>query len=103
MNITISLCTAGTICSLGSQILYLINYVLVPVLFAIAFIVFLWGVASAYIFSGGDPERVSDGHRLIFWGILGFVVMISLWGLVNIVASTLGLGGYGPPPLPTSY
>lgn len=102
-NITFNFCTAGTICGFGSEILFIIDNVLVPVIFAVAFIVFLYGVARAYIFSGGEPEKVSEGHRLILWGIIGFVIMISLWGIVNIVANTVGLQGYGPPPLPTSY
>lgn len=96
------LCTSN-LCSVATTILYLINAVLVPVLFAIAFIVFLYGVAKAYIFSAGEPEKVSEGHKLILWGIIGFVVMISLWGLVNVVANTFGLWGYGAPKTPVSY
>ena len=57
----------------------------------------------AYIFSHGDPEKVKEGHQLILWGIIGFVVMISLWGIVNVVANTFGLAGYSAPPLPTSF
>lgn len=95
-------CTA-TICGVANTILYLINGVAVPVLFAVAFIVFLWGVAQAYIFSHGDAGRVSEGHKLILWGLIGFAVMISLWGLVNVVTNTFGLSGYSAPALPTSY
>jgi len=94
---------ASTLCTIFSNLLYLINYVLVPVIFALAFIVFLWGIAKAYILSGGDPEEVKRGHTLVLWGIIGFVVMISLWGLVNVVSSSLGLSGYSAPNLPTSY
>ena len=97
-----SLCT-NNICSVATTILNLINSVLVPLLFAIAFIVFLYGVAKTYIFSAGEAEKVSEGHRLILWGIIGFVVMISLWGLVNVVANTFGLWGYGAPKTPVSY
>ncbi len=32
-----------------------------------------------------------------------FVVMLSLWGLVNVVANTFGLQGAYAPPLPTSF
>jgi hypothetical protein len=92
----------GQLCDLASTVLYLINDVLVPLIFALAFIVFIWGVAKAYIFSGGEAEAVSQGHRLILWGIIAFAVMISLWGLVNVVADTFGLAGYGAPPLPQS-
>jgi len=93
----------STICGIGTTILYMINFVLVPVLFAIAFIVFLYGIAKAYIFSVGNPEDVKKGHSLILWGIIGFVVMISLWGIVNVVTSTFGLYGQVAPLPPISY
>lgn len=94
-------CTGG-ICAIASNILFIINSVLVPVLFAVAFIVFLYGIAKAYIFSGGDSEKVAEGHRLLLWGLVAFVVMISIWGLVNVVANTFGLAGSYAPPTPSS-
>ena len=90
------------ICWLGDLVLVTINTVLVPVLFAIAFIVFLYGIAKAYIFSYGDPERVKSGHKLLLWGLIAFAIMISVWGLVNVVSDTFGLSGFYAPPLPTS-
>ena len=94
-------CT-NTICSAGALILYVINDIMIPVLFAIAFIVFLWGVAKAYIFNGADEAERAKGHQLVLWGIIGFVVMISLWGLVNIAANTFGLAGDLAPRPPRS-
>lgn len=91
------------LCWLGGTILSVINGVFVPVLFAVAFIVFLYGIAKAYIFSNGEPAEVEKGHKLVLWGIVAFAVMISVWGLVNVVANTFGLSGYSAPILPTSY
>ena len=71
------------IVDLGQKVIDVINGVLVPVLFAIVFIVFLWGVAKAYIISRGNEAEVKKGHALMLWG----------WGLVNIVDSTFGLSG----------
>jgi len=93
----------SSICGVGDTIIYIINSILVPVLFAIAFIVFLYGIARAYIFSYGDPAKRAEGHKLLLWGLIAFAVMISVWGLVNVVANTFGLSGYYAPPLPTSY
>lgn len=87
---------------MGQQIITLINVVAIPVLFAVAFIVFLYGIFKAYIYSRGDAAEVSEGHRLILWGLIGFAVMISLWGIVNVLVNTLGLGGVGAPPTPMS-
>ncbi len=78
-----------------------INNVLVPLIFTICVIVFLYGVAKAYIFSGGSDTARAEGHRLIFWGVIGFAVMVSVWGLVNIAIAILGTGGSPiAPPLP---
>ena len=95
------LCTT-TICAVAQNLIYIINSILVPVVFALSFIVFLYGIARAYIFSGGDPEKVKDGHKMLMWGIIAFVVMISLWGIVNVVANTFGLTGSYAPPTPSS-
>lgn len=96
-------CGASTVCQVANTILTLINNVLVPLIFAISFLVFLYGVFRSYIFSSGDETAVAQGHKLILWGLVGFVVMISLWGIVNVVANTFGLWGYAAPHLPTSY
>src|SRR3989344_6963046 len=78
-----------------------INGYLVPLVFTIALIVFLFGVARKYIFSNGDPNKVAEGHQIILWGIIGLVVMLSVWGLVNIVTSVFGLTGGSRPTPPT--
>jgi hypothetical protein len=62
----------------------------------------LYGIAKSYIFNGGDEAERAKGHQIILWGIIAFVVMISIWGLVNVVATTFGLTGYTAPPLPQS-
>lgn len=94
---------SSTICGIGETFLYIINAVLVPLLFAVAFIMFLYGIADAYIFSHGDATKVAEGHKLVLWGIIAFAIMISVWGLVNVIANTFGLSGYYAPTLPRSY
>lgn len=84
------------------KIIVLINTVAVPLLLAVAFIMFLYGVAKAYIFSHGDPDEVKQGHQFVLWGVVGFAVMVSLWGLVNIVANTFGLQGQFGPVQPSA-
>lgn len=90
------------ISTVAFTVLHIINDILVPVLFALAFIVFLYGVAKTYIFSVGDEGEREKGHKFILWGIIGFVVMISLWGIVNVVSNTFGLAGSFAPPPPRS-
>ena len=84
-----------------SSIIGFINVYLVPFLFAIAFIVFIWGVFQYFIAGGANEEQRDKGKQFVMWGIIGFVVMVSLWGLVNLITGTLNFGEGGKtPPLP---
>lgn len=76
----------------GSFIINTINNVLVPVIFAIAFIVFLWGAFTTFILAGGSDETKEKGKGLMLWGLIGFFVMVSIWGLVNILTGTVSFG-----------
>lgn len=81
------------------------NGVLVPFVFALAFLVFIWGMFKAFILGGSDEAKQSEGKALMFYAIIGFVVMVSLWGIVNLVAEGFGLSGEGVqniPNLPTT-
>lgn len=95
-------CATSGIGCVAASILYIINAILVPLIFAISFLVFLYGVAKKYILSNGESAEVEEGHKLILWGLIGFVVMISVWGLVNVVSNTFGLEGDYTPRLPLS-
>lgn len=74
---------------LGSFIIDLINNVAVPLVFAIAFIVFIWGIFQYFIQGGHDEEAKDKGKSLMLWGLIGFFIMVSVWGLVNILTGTL--------------
>ena len=86
----------------ATSIVNIINGLIAPVLLALAFIFFLFGVYR-YFFLGAtsDTER-ETGRQFILWSVIGFVVIFSLWGLVAIVGSTFGLtAGGSAPPYPT--
>lgn len=54
----------------------------IPFLFALAFIFFLIGVAR-YFFSESDENR-EKGRQFVVWGLIGLVVLFSIWGIVNL-------------------
>jgi hypothetical protein len=59
---------------------------LVPLFIAIAVVWFIWEVFQYTI--AGDEEKKKDAKTKIIWGIVGIFVMVSVWGLVNILQST---------------
>lgn len=78
-----------------------INGALVPLLIAIAFIVFLWGVFKYFIYGAADDEARTKGRSFVMYGIVGLVIIFSLWGIVNIGVSLFGVGtGARPTTLP---
>jgi len=82
-------------------IIGIINGLIVPVLIAVAFIVFLWGAYRYFIYHADNEAERAKGKTVMFYGIIGFVIIFSLWGIVNIFISTLGLGGATQPAFPT--
>ncbi|WP_300532649.1 hypothetical protein [Maricaulis sp.] len=76
---------------LGVLITDFINDTLVVLIFAIAFVVFLWGLVSSFIFGGADPEKRAKGQQLMLWGLIAFFVMISVWGIVNLLVGSIDL------------
>lgn len=90
----------GKISSFKDQIIGIINFVLLPLLIAVAFIVFLWGVFKFFIWGASDEDARTEGRTYVLYGVLGFVIIFSLWGLVNVGISVFNLGGASHPGYP---
>ncbi len=77
---------------------------LIPLLFGIALIGFLWGVALT-VLNAGSEEKRKEGKQIIMWGIIGLFVMTAIWGIVIAVGGTFGIrfaSQVQTPKLPTS-
>lgn len=97
----VSLAAINNLSDVGSFIINVINNILVPVLFAIAFIVFLWGAFDTFILGANSEDVKEKGKNLMLWGLIGFFVMVSVWGLVNILTGTISFGNNtGPSQVP---
>lgn len=90
--------SSGTLFGLLCRIGQFINSV-VPVLIALAVLVFVWGVVM-YVISS-DEEAKKKGRDRIIFGIIGLAVIIGLWGLVNLLRNTFGLSNTTNVELPT--
>jgi hypothetical protein len=92
-----------TLNSLIDWFITLINNTLVPLIFSLAFLLFLFGVFK-YFFGSGDKAAASrkEGQQYILWAVIAFAVMLSVWGLVSIVTNTIpGLSNQNRPCIPT--
>ena len=62
---------------------------LIPIVIGVGVIVFLWGVLK-YVLQSSDAGK-AEGRQFMLWGIIALFVMVSVWGLVNILRDSLGL------------
>ena len=74
--------------SLFAAIKGILNAV-VPIIIALAVVYVLWGVVQSFFLSKEEDRKA--GHFKILYGIIALFVMVSIWGLVNILVQTAGL------------
>ncbi|OGZ43605.1 MAG: hypothetical protein A3C84_00445 [Candidatus Ryanbacteria bacterium RIFCSPHIGHO2_02_FULL_48_12] len=57
---------------------------IIPFLALLATVLLLYGIVR-YVGAGDDESKVEEGRRLIFYGIIGLAVMVTVWAFANIV------------------
>ena len=79
-----------------------VNGTVKPLIIALAILVFLWGMFQYFILGASDDERKGKGKQLMLWGLIGFVVMFSLLGIINLLVDAVGLknGNIDTPKIP---
>jgi len=96
-------------CSLGASpkiqnlfdyISCIINLSVIPLVFSLAFLLFVYGVVQ-YVLNDADGAKREKGKQFMVWGIIALTVMISTWGLVRLLGSSFGLNtGFVPKVTP---
>ena len=61
---------------------------IVELAFAVALIVFVYGVMQVIV-RGVNSAEYDNGKRSMWGGLIGMFIMLSAWGLINIVANTV--------------
>ena len=84
--------------SIGPVLNRVSEFILDPfirLLFAVAMIVFVWGVIQ-YVISGkgegGSPDSDRlQGKRAIVWGLVGMFIMATVYGIIRVLLGTFGI------------
>lgn len=58
---------------------------IIPIIIALAVIYFLWGIFK-YVFANGEVDKKAAKGVMVY-GIFALFVMVSVWGLVNLIGS----------------
>lgn len=74
---------------------------IVPLLMALAFLVFFWGLVKFIANAGSETVR-EDAKHIMFWGVIALFVMVSILSIVSFFAQDFWGASYGGlPHLPT--
>jgi hypothetical protein len=58
-------------------------------IFALATLIFIWGLIGFFM-RGDDEEARKTGQNHILWGVVGMAIMVSVYGIVRFVFSSVG-------------
>ena len=70
-----------------------IQYVINPamqLLFAAALFYFMWGMMM-FLWSLDEGEH-TEGKQHMLWGVIGMFIMVSVWGIIQIIENSFGIG-----------
>ncbi|MFA6274164.1 MAG: hypothetical protein WC662_03305, partial [Candidatus Paceibacterota bacterium] len=88
-----SLCVLESGPKLGDLVSYVTCIILksvIPLIFALAVAMFVWGVVM-YVINTSEEAKKAKGKMFMIWGIIALTVMVSVWGLVAILGNTFGI------------
>ena len=78
----------------GTQLLERVQlYVIDPILaviFSLGLFMFLWGLVE-FLIAVKDGKPSEEGKRHMVYGLIGMLIMVSVYGIINMVVNTLGL------------
>lgn len=63
---------------------------LVPILVTAGLAVFLWGLVR-YLWGGGSKPDIEGAKQLMKWGLVILFVMVSVWGIIALMQTALGI------------
>jgi len=79
---------------MGRFVTYLINPAIV-VIFALGFFLFVWGLVE-FLFKLNEGGDNKEGKQHMIWGIVGMLIMVSVYGILSLVTATFGIDLQNP-------
>jgi len=67
------------------------NNVIVPLIFAIAVLFFIWNAFLFFILGGTNDEGRDKAKKLMLYGLMAMVLIISIWGVIKLGTRALGI------------
>ncbi len=86
----------------GKDLEYIIKLIIkyfnyaIQLTIALAVVMFVWNVYKYFIAGADDVGKKKEAGLYVMWSIIGFFVILSVWGLVNILMNSFNLDNDQP-------
>lgn len=98
-NVPVSTAPKLSISGIVTWIIGLIDY-LIKFILVLSLVAFLWGIFRLVFLNATNEAERAKAKKFMLWGIIALFVMTSVWGLVNVLRSSLfGTGNLIIPQL----
>ena len=71
---------------------------LISLMFVVAFVLFVYGLFNFFKAKqdGGADGSLEKGKQHMLWGIIGMFIMVSVFGIMQLLINSLGVKGIEP-------
>lgn len=81
----------GQVDDFVSDIVEFINGPLITFIFALILFFFIYSIFKYFVLGKNKDADREEGKQYAIWAVIGLVIAVSVWGLVNLLAGGLGL------------
>ncbi|MCE9541378.1 hypothetical protein K8R03_02340 [Candidatus Kaiserbacteria bacterium] len=61
------------------------------IVFSLGFLAFMYGLVE-FMWNLNSGEASNEGKKHMLWGIVGMLIMVSVFGIITIIDDTFGFG-----------
>jgi|SRR6185436_12665551 len=82
----------------GNAMNRIVDYIIDPallIIFALGFLLFVYGLVEFLWKINGEGDT-NEGKKHMVWGIVGMLIMVSVYGILDLIDNTFGLDFSNP-------
>jgi len=74
-----------------------LNNAVIPLLLGIGFLIFVINAIRFFVLGSTNEQGRENAKKLAIYSIAAFVLVITFWGIINVINFGLGFGGKKSP------
>ncbi len=81
----------GNVATFMERVFQVLLQPFIGLMFTLALVMFLYGMMRLVAATDKSSEDATKGRQHMLWGIIGMFIMMSVFGIMRLILSTLGI------------